>query len=123
MFCKFCGRNINEKDKFCPYCGGQLIFDDLKEEVKNKDAYKESKEISILTKILFAISFIVVIVTFLPYNEIMPIIALISSLIMFVINMLVFSKERSKYNIFLIILNIVLVLSNINSIVLYSILR
>ena len=121
MFCKFCGREINDQIKFCPYCGGQLIIEEAKEEEK-EEKFEETNVINVFTKVLYAFSIAVLIASFLPYNQIVPLLSLVGALILVIINVIIYIKNRSKYNLFLMILDFVLILTNINSIVLYNIL-
>lgn len=123
MYCKFCGREIEENLRFCPYCGKKLIEDDnvLKEE--KIESYLETNKILTITKILFVLTGIGIIISFIPYWEILPLFGVGYSLLLFLINLVIFIKERSKYNMLMLIINIVLVLTNINSIILYSILK
>ena len=123
MYCKFCGREIEENLRFCPYCGKKLIEDDnvLKEE--KIESYLETNKILTITKLLFVLTGIGIIISFIPYWEILPLFGVGYSLLLFLINLVIFIKERSKYNMLMLIINIVLVLTNINSIILYSILK
>ena len=36
MYCKYCGRQINNNVQFCPYCGKQLV---ASAELKNKSKW------------------------------------------------------------------------------------
>ena len=123
MCCKFCGREINENLKFCPYCGNQLQDNNKVIEENKTESYIETNIISRTTKTLFILTGIGLIIAFIPYLEILPLFGVGYSLLLFLINLLIFIKEKSKYNMLMIIINIVLVLTNINSIILYSILK
>lgn len=124
MFCKFCGREINENSVFCPYCGN--IVGEEKKDVQEAiivDAFKETSEFNNITKIFAIISGIIAVVSFLPYNIYIPFIGAVCALIISVCNIVFFCKNKSKYHLFLIILDFVLLMTNITSIVLYSILK
>ena len=123
MYCKFCGREIEENLRFCPYCGKKLIEDDNVFEEKKIESYLETNKILTITKVLFVLTGIGIIISFIPYWEILPLFGVGYSLLLFLINLVIFIKERSKYNMLMLIINIVLVLTNINSIILYSILK
>lgn len=41
MFCKKCGKEIKEEDKFCPYCGQDVskpVEEEIKKEVKKSES-------------------------------------------------------------------------------------
>lgn len=124
MNCKFCGKNIEENVKFCPYCGNRLIEEE--ENIQKKDieeAFKETNELNTITKVLFAICGVVMIISFIPQNIIIPYIGCTLSIILLLVNVIMFIIKKSKYSILLGILSFVLLLTNVNSIVLYLILK
>lgn len=41
MYCKYCGRLINDDSKYCPYCGGDLKQEAPVSDSKNKKLHKE----------------------------------------------------------------------------------
>lgn len=124
MFCKFCGREINDNSVFCPYCGN-VVGEEKKEEPEETivDAFKETSDFNNITKILAIISGIIAIISFLPYNIYIPYVGASCALLLVISNIVFFCKNKSKYHLFLIILDVVLLLTNINSLVLYSILK
>lgn len=124
MNCKFCGKNIEENVKFCPYCGNRLIEEEENIEKKDiEEAFKETNELNTITKVLFVICGVVMIISFIPKNIIIPYIGCTLSIILLLVNVIMFIIKKSKYSILLGILSFVLLLTNVNSIVLYLILK
>lgn len=124
MNCKFCGKNIEENAKFCPYCGNRLIEEEENTQKKDiEEAFKETNELNTITKVLFVICGVVMIISFIPQNIIIPYIGCTLSIILLLVNVIMFIIKKSKYSILLGILSFVLLLTNVNSIVLYLILK
>lgn len=124
MNCKFCGKNIEENVKFCPYCGNRLIEEEENTQKKDiEEAFKETNELNTITKVLFAICGVVMIISFIPQNIIIPYIGGTLSIILLLVNVIMFIIKKSKYSILLGFLSFVLLLTNVNSIVLYLILK
>lgn len=124
MNCKFCGKNIEENVKFCPYCGNRLIEEEENTQKKDiEEAFKETNELNTITKVLFVICGVVMIISFIPQNIIIPYIGCTLSIILLLVNVIMFIIKKSKYSILLGILSFVLLLTNVNSIVLYLILK
>lgn len=122
MICENCGKLIDDEVLFCPYCGEKKeVFEE--EKVTKKESLLENCEVNNIIKILISINIIVLIISFLPLNIMLPCIGASSALVLFIINVLLFIKTKNKYNILLFILNFVLLLTNLNSIYLYSILK
>ena len=124
MNCKFCGKNIEENVKFCPYCGNRLIEEEENTQKKDiEEAFKETNELNTITKVLFVICGVVMIISFIPQNILLPYLGCTLSIILLLVNVIMFIIKKSKYSILLGILSFVLLLTNVNSIVLYLILK
>ena len=123
MFCTRCGKELDDVSLFCPYCGVEVgqtkeVIEKIEQEKDN-----ETNIIDLKTKVVIGLTIIVALLSFLPYSVVMAYIGLFGSLVLAVISIVLYIKNRSKYNMFLFILNIVLLITNINTIVLYSILK
>ena len=46
MFCKFCGKEIEDNDRFCPKCGAKLSIETETENILNNEEKKTVKKIS-----------------------------------------------------------------------------
>lgn len=123
MFCTRCGKELDDVSLFCPYCGVEV--GQTKEEIEKIEQEKDNETniIDLKTKVVIGLTIIVALLSFLPYSVVMAFIGLFGSLVLAVISIVLYLKNRSKYNMFLFILNIVLLITNINTIVLYSILK
>ncbi len=56
MFCKFCGKEIDENSKFCPHCGKQLLGETRKQTINDNEILFTAKPVFI--PIVTIISFI-----------------------------------------------------------------
>ena len=121
MFCRRCGKQIDDNAKFCPYCGESttrhIDYDDepitiQKEEVKEFHL-NETKVVSVPTIIMFVLTGFALILSIINVAIVIKYIALGLSVGLTTASIALYIKNKSRYDFLVFAISINLVLLNI----------
>ena len=116
MFCKKCGREINDNAKFCPYCGqstNEEVYNVKEQKIEIKEQNKETAELNTITITFLIVTVITLVLSILNLIVWVKIIALALATALTAAGIYYYIKKRSKFDFLVITINVVLVLLNV----------
>ena len=116
MFCKKCGREINDNAKFCPYCGqstNEEVYNVKEQKIEIKEQNKETAELNTITITFLIVTVITLVLSILNLIVWVKIIALALATALTAACIYYYIKKRSKFDFLVITINVVLVLLNV----------
>lgn len=122
MYCKKCGREIKEGINFCPYCGTSLIETKNELELDSTPQNDENDKVEVLvennykdkiTTLVLFLTIITGIFSCLPLNIVISYVCLGLSVVLSAISAMLYIKKSSKYYFLTLLLNLILIITNI----------
>lgn len=128
MFCVKCGKELKDDAKFCPFCG-TVVRGNQTDEIEDEFQLKSDKitsfeplsdeknNISKIEIILLSISGVIIILSLINLGLIFSIISLTFNIFLSVLSIIIYLKQKCKYEILVFALNISFMLYNIGMVV------
>ena len=125
MFCRRCGRQIDDNAKFCPYCGESTSIHidyneepvTLKKEEMQEIHLNETKVVAVPTIVMFVLTGIALVLSIINVTIILKYIALGISVGLTTASIVFYIKNKSRYDFLVFAIAISLVLLNIAMII------